>query len=857
MFIRGNSTKNMDKGEGTSGMFQRSSSNLNLDKGEMASEDASPMSVKEKGVRARIEQPSQSEKGAGSGSLLGRMRSSVSDRNLLASSEHTPSVLGPGSAETVSRSDHGGATNLDLGPHSSLDLGPAATDSATLAALTTLSWTTRPASPAKKKGSAKPKSEAALQKDEAASPKPNLFTSLKKGDSEETGPDATAVVADISFDPDGTTKKKAKNWSKIKDSVSSKPRRDGKATASKSKRDGKDESSRESRTRSRPESRARGQSVNPDSRTVNPDFRTRGASVRAQERRKKPEPDVPSDRRKRRASMEGSKVDADGQGDKLSSERGFEPPTGQLGHDSETATAKIDSPSNNVSVGIVSTAPGLEDAVTSKAVEGEVVKEPKDLGSPKKLPTKQNGQSLSPTKSPSKSPSKQNGARKPGSPSSPRRKQSAIPKSPRSPRRGHLTSPRHRAKHGSSPTAISLKLAMALTGPPNLEEEDESIISEVDVKSRPEQEKNVELLLMPDIHRSQDGDEASDEPLFEDWSDAADSEGLLESFGASPSHPQNAAQAQRVQETGGQTFEDWSDAADDEGLLESFKGSEHSRMTGQGHRAQDSVGKRVEDWSDAADESAQGLVGDEGSEKAATVHAEIVPETIMPEGTKATDDVVEALNGDAAGKESLVSDINDLSTSNLITGEIITSASPKAADTLETGDRTRELIATEEVDNNIDASTGVTNKKDEEHVEAIPKRLETDESADVGAAQLLFLDDHAKQMKGVSLEVENEVPHLFMSDLVSEKTESKILEGLDKEHESQQQSTDLVDENQVVETSEADENKYGSSSVYALLSSELAGSKERLAETRLEVSQLVKEVDLLRLRLNTLEKTLS
>jgi hypothetical protein len=851
MFIRGNSSKNMNKGEG---MFNMSSSNLNLDKGDIAGEETSPMSVRERGVRTRVEKPSHSEKGAGSGSFLGRMQSAVSERNLLVSSEHTPSVLGPGNADTVSRSEHGEAVGPDLGPPSSLDLGPAATDSATLMALTTLSWTTRPPSPTKKKGSAKPKSP----------------------DAEETEPDATAVVSEISFDPDGSTKNKAskdtKNWGKIKDSVSSKPRRDGKessskrneSSSSKSKRDGKDESTggkhtRESRNRSRPESRARGQSVNPTSRTVDPVSRTRGTSVRAQARSKKPEPDAPSDRRQRRASMENSKVDVDGQGDKLSSEGGFERPTGQLGRDSETATAQIDNPSNDFSAGNVPTSTGPEDAgrpdTTSKAAEGEVVKEPKDLGSPSKSPMKKNGQSLTP----SKSPSKQNGARKPGNPNSPKK-----PTSPRSPRRGHLASPRHRAKHGSSPTAsspqISLQLAMALTGPPNLEEEDESIISDVDVKARAEQEKNAGLLLMPDIHRSEDGDEASDEPLFEDWSDAADSEGLLESFGASPRHPQNAAQAQRAQETVGQAFEDWSDAADDEGMLESFKGSEHSRMTGQGPRAEDSVGNRVEEWSDAADESdvanqeeslrqstvadqekfAQGLVGDEGSDKAATAHTETVPETIVPEGTKATDDVVEALNGDASAKESLVNDTNDLSTSNLVTQEIITSASPKAADTLESGVGTRELIATEEVDNNIVASTGsaldgATNLKDGEHVRAIPKHLKTDESAD---------------------------------DLAFEKSKSKISEGLDKEHvsndgtdldhaESQQQSTDSVDGNQVVETSEGDENEYGSSSVYALLSSELAGSKERLTETRLEVSQLVKEVDLLRLRLNTLEKTLS
>jgi hypothetical protein len=791
------------------------------DKEGTSGEISPTLSVGDKGLRRRSEQTSQSENGKG---LLGQMRSAVSERNLSVTSEHTPSVLGPGPSDSIFHSDHGGASNLDLGPLGSggPDLGPAATDSATLMALTSLSWTARPPSPAKKP---KPKPEAALQKDDVAVDKTNLFTSTTNGDSasgtpEKTGPDETVVVSAPSPDADESTKNKAS-----KDGL--KPRRDGKessgptgsskrneSSSSKSKRDGKDEDgkSRDSRTRSRPESRQRGHSVNPEARS-------RGSSVRAQDRWKKAAHDAPAnERRRRRPSMGGSGV---------SSERGSDPPS---------ATAQIDSRSNDFSAGNVPTTPGPDDAgrqdTTSKAAEGEVAKEPNDLGSPIKKSPKRIG---SPTKtSPKKkssmetealpqaplSPSKQNGAKKPESP-----RHNTIPRSPRSPRRGSLGSPRRRTKSGSTPTGsspqISLQLAMALTGPPNLDEGNESPTSEVDRStdaevakieassgaSPPDDAKSRSNIIL-----SENGDEASEDPLFEDWSDAADDTSLLESFGVKSANLD--------------------------------RGSEHSSVTNQSHRI------RVEEWSDAADESevanleetlrqstivSETVIRESSKQDSETnAHEQRVQESI---GTMAGDDVLETLNGDIAAKES------------------VDSASPKATETTENG----EPIAT-------DASTGVplddvANEKDEERVEEIPKRLETDESAE--AARLLFQNDHEKQMKGVSLEVENEVPHLFMSDMVSEKSNSNILGALDKvdgtalaNAEIQQQSTDSVDENQAVET-EGGENKYASSSVYALLSSELAGSKERLAETRLEVSQLEKEVDLLRLRLNALEKTLS
>jgi hypothetical protein len=67
---------------------------------------------------------------------------------------------------------------------------------------------------------------------------------------------------------------------------------------------------------------------------------------------------------------------------------------------------------------------------------------------------------------------------------------------------------------------------------------------------------------------SEDGDEASEDPLFEwDWSDAADDTSLLESFGSSPVTPPKCRSEQRSW-TVGQTNEDWSDFADDEGVLE-------------------------------------------------------------------------------------------------------------------------------------------------------------------------------------------------------------------------------------------------------------------------------------------------
>jgi hypothetical protein len=131
---------------------------------------------------------------------------------------------------------------------------------------------------------------------------------------------------------------------------------------------------------------------------------------------------------------------------------------------------------------------------------------------------------------------------------------------------------------------------------------------------------------------------------------------------------------------------------------------------------------------------------------------------------------------------------------------------------------------------------GVANKEDEEK--------KSHESA--------LLEDFEKQMKGVKLEVENEVPLLYISDMVSGKSDSEALDGTDLAL-----ATDSIYDNQAAETTEGGENKYASSSVHALLSSELASSKERLAETRHEVSQLEKEVDLLRLRLNALERTLS
>jgi hypothetical protein len=841
--------------------------------------------VRDRGLRRSTDTNSQSEKGAGSGSLLGQMRSAVSERNLITSSEHTPSMLGPATSDSLFHSDHG----LDLGPlgSPSLDVGPAGSDSAALAALTTLNWTPRPASPLKK-----PKPAAGLEKDDD---KPNGDSA--SGTPEKRGPDGTVVASAGSPDHDESTRNKASK-------ESSKPRRDGKessgatssskrneSSSSKSKRDGKDDikkddikkdestngkhsrESRDTRTRSRPESRQRGHSVQPEARS-------RGTSVRAQARGK--EAPVTSERRRRRPSMGGSGAVLDGQGESRRN----------LASSDSTATAQIASESNDLSVVNVPPTPGPEDASgqdsTPKAAEDDVTKEPKDLGSPTKgSPTKKSPKHVgSPTKksprhtlSPSKTPkgssetdalpqaplssSKQNGAKKTGSP-----RHSVPPKSPKSPRRerrSSLGSPRRRMKTGSSPTGdspkISLQLAMALTGPPNLDEGDES--SEVD-KSTDEGVAKIEANSAPsddvkssaDIVLSEDVDEASEDPLFEDWSDAADDTSLLESFGSSPHHPRNAAQEQRVQVTAaGQTNEDWSDAADDEGVLESFgvksanldRGSEHSSVTAQSysHHAQESVGK----WSDAADESevanqeesldqstvadqekrAQESVVDEESEIPATVHAEIVPETTTAElttqddlgeskqnsetnvheqgvqesiETKAGDDVAETPNDNAAAEDNIIS------------------ASPEAVETME------------------------TDKEDENNVEETLERSESNGSA--------FLEDYEKQMKGISLEVENEVPLMYMSDMVSGKSASEGLDGTDLAL-----ATDSVYDKQAAETAEDGENKYASSSVYALLSSELAGSKERLAETRLEVSQLEKEVDLLRLRLNALERTLS
>lgn len=844
----------------------------------------------------------QSERSAATGSLLGQMRSSVSERNLITSSEHTPSVLGPGTSNSVFHSDHG----LDLGPLGSLgslDLGPAATDSETLAALTTLSWTTRPASPGKKS-----KPGAALQKDDVGNSKANLFTSAKNdnfasGTPEKTEPDESAGKPAISPDHDEAMKNKAS-----KDG--SKPRRDGKessgptssskrneSNSSKSKRDWKDEDrsphnikkdessngkhsreSRESRTRSRPEGRQRGQSVQPESRS-------RGTSVRAQGR-KKSEPDVPatSERRKRRPSMGSSGAVFDGQGESrrnlVSSERGSEPPT---------ATTQIDSRSNDLSTDNAPATRGPEDTgrhdSTPKAGEGEVAKELLLKRSPKKYiisPTKKSPRPGSPTKiskglmetdalpqAPLSS-SKQNGTKSP--------RHNTIPKSPKSPRRerrSSLGSPRRRMK-GSSPTGstpgISMELAMALTGPPNLNEGDEGdeslpldFIRSTGVGAANSSPSDY-VRSKTDIVLSDNDDEPFEDPLveFEDWSDAADDASLLESFGSNPQHPRNAGQEQRVRETFGHTVEDWSDAADDEGVLESFgnksanldKGSVNSSVTAQSysHRAQDSVGKKVEEWSDAADESTVADQEKRAQGSAVDAVSETVPEpeTIEPESTIRGDFEESKQNSETNAQEEGVEesaeseagdDVADTPNGNAAAESSVISASPKAAETMESGVDTRESIAT-------DASTGdplddVADSKDEEHVEEIPKSQETNEND--------FLDDYEKHMKGVSLEVENEVPLLFIADIVSEKSKA-----VDKDDDTAL-ATDSVDDNQATETTEDGdgENKYASSSVYALLSSELTGSKERLAETRLEVSQLEKEVDLLRLRLNALEKTLS
>jgi hypothetical protein len=877
-----------EKKKSERGGVKRANSSKSLFVGTKKEEDKSgetspTMSVRDRGIRSRTDTTSQSERGAGKVSLLGQMQSSVSERNLVTSSEHTPSVLGPGTSDSIFHSDHG----LDLGPlgSPSLDVGPAGSDSAALAALTTLSWTTRPASPVKK-----PKPAAAPEKDDD---KPNGDSA--SGTPETTGPDGTVVASAGSPDHDESTKNKAS-----KDG--SKPRRDGKessgatssskrneSSSSKSKRDGKDDStngkhsreSRDSRTRSRPESRQRGHSVNPEARS-------RGTSVRAQARGKKSEPEAPvtSERRRRRPSMGGSGSVLEGQGESRRNLVSFEP----------TATAQIDSQRNDVSVGIVPTPPGPEDASrqdsTPKAFTEEVTNESKDLGSPTKgSPTKKSPKHLgSPRKksprrilSPSKTPkgsiesdalpevplssSKQNGANKPGSP-----RHTVPPKSPKSPkreRRSPLGSPRRRVKSGSSPTGsspkISLQLAMALTGPPNLEEGDESLSSEIDKVGVAKIEANIGSSPSDDVKTSsaivlsEDGDEASEDPLFDDWSDAADDASLLESFGSNPQHPRNAAQEQRVQVTVGQTNEDWSDAADDEGVVGSFgvksanldRGSEHSSVTAQSYsqRTQDSVGK----WSDAADESevanqeeipqqstvadqekrAQGSSSNEVSEIPATVHADLVPETITPELTIHSDLEESKQNSETKAQEEGVQEsieskggddiVAETPYDNAVAEDNIISTSPEAAETMETGSTGAPL-------------DDVANNEDEEK--------ESNASA--------FLEEYEKQMKGVSLEVENEVPLMYISDMVSGKSDSEALDGTDLAL-----ATDSIYDNQAAETTEGGENKYASSSVYALLSSELAGSKERLAETRLEVSQLEKEVDLLRLRLNALERTLS
>jgi hypothetical protein len=1117
------------------------------EKRELPAGDTSPTSsVRSRKIRSRHEPSSQSEKGPES--LLGRLRSAVSLRQL---SEHTPSALGPDYySDTCSQSDHGYATgSRGYGSASSLDLGPAATDSATLAALTTLSWTTRAATPAAEKifvsAYTKPKPESPLKKEDVASGMPKLDSSPKKedppgGKPEKAGPDATAVASGISPDRDESPKIKAgkdpKDSSRRHDSGSARPKRDGKdssgptsssskrteSSTSKSKRGGKDEDrsaqhikkdestsgkQRDSKTRSRPESRPRGHSVNPESRT-------RGTSVRAEERPKKSEPDAAGDRRRREPSTRPSK--------------GV----------SEPAAAQIDSRSNNLSAGDVPTTHGLEDNLSqdSKAAEGEVVNtlaaglpvketstvkatsvKPRESSTPARSPIPKSPSSRKGSVSASAlpqaplSPSKQRASRPPVDPSSPRR----------SPRKGTYASPRRRIGSPSTgkTSTISLQLAMALTGPPNLDEENETDPSEDDrstgvgvakvdanirrypaddlskaetqdksagqddrstdvgvakvdanirrypaddlnqmaheavkskaenqdksaeqddrstdvgvakvdanirrypaddlnqmaheaVKSKAEnQDKSAEHAQRPET--TEDVDEAPDKYAFEDWSDAADDEGVLESFGSkvanlegSPQPRQVPDHEERVQESAVHAaFEDWSDAADEEGILESFgtkaanlaKDSQHSTVISQEHRSRESE-NRVEDWSDAADQSlesfgsrtpnqaasldkdsqhstviiqehrsqesvgnrvedlpdaagqsfgsrtlnqeessqhstvigqkqrAQESVGNAAEEKPGTVLGERVPATIIPEltihgesGAKEQNSC--AFNGNAVGGEARVNDANGLSTSNVVAQENVISASFKAAEALEATVGTRETVATEVVDAQIDASTdtpldGVANKKDEESVKAkILKYSETDESAE--AAKLLSLDEHAKQMEGVSLEVEDEVPFMSMFDLVTEKSNSSILEGLEKDNfsediavgtlthrENQHQITDdsvhkiqlvkvtessilegfekdnfsegiavgtlthrenhqqITDDSvhkiQPVKVTEVAQNENATSSVYALLSSELAGSKARLSEARLEVNQLEKEVDLLRLRLNTLEKS--
>ena len=132
-------------------------------------------------------------------------------------------------------------------------------------------------------------------------------------------------------------------------------------------------------------------------------------------------------------------------------------------------------------------------------------------------------------------------------------------------------------------------------------------------------------------------------------------------------------------------------------------------------------------------------------------------------------------------------------------------------------------------------------------------------------AETFSFEDHAKNIESVSLEVENMVPFMSVFEMVAEKSSSNILEGFDTENLPAPvvifdgrlpdiAGTEIAKASQVHAIVKPDLTEAEIATTFANLSNQLANSKTRLAEARLEVGNLEKEIDLLRLRLHAVQK---